>query len=78
MPAKSRTNISLDPTLLAEARSANLNVSAITEHALRAALSDLRARNWAQENAAALQARRDHIAAHGTPLGKWQVLGKTE
>jgi antitoxin CcdA len=71
--AKRRTNISVDAALLEEARRHGLNVSALSEAALRIALRDARAAAWAAENAEALAQRRDWIERNGLPLAAWQV-----
>lgn len=69
MPArKVRTNITLDPDLARQARELGLNVSAISEAALRQELRLARARGWHQENAEALRLREERLREHG-PLG---------
>ncbi|NKX45108.1 type II toxin-antitoxin system CcdA family antitoxin [Roseicyclus persicicus] len=67
---KQRTNITIDADLLAYAREKGLNVSAITEEALRAA----RREAWAQENAAAIDSLNAWVEQNGLPLAKYQVL----
>lgn len=62
---KTRTNISIDEALLAQARDLGLNVSAIAEAALRAALRQEEARRWHAEHAEALEAYRARIEARG-------------
>lgn len=77
MTSKRRTNVSLDAGLLADARSYRLNVSAISEAALRDAVAEAKAREWREENADTREAHRRWIAENGMPLARWQVL-KTE
>jgi antitoxin CcdA len=67
---KQRTNITIDAELLAYAREAGLNVSAITEEALRAA----RREAWAKENAVALAERRGWYDTHDTLLADHRIL----
>ena len=74
--AKRRTNVSIDATLLDAARALGLNVSAISEAALAAEVRAAQAEAWATENAEALAQRRRWIAARGTPLARWQVMGR--
>ncbi len=52
---KSRTNVSVDATLLAEARDAGLNISALLEAGLRAELAERRQAAWLDENRGALK-----------------------
>jgi antitoxin CcdA len=70
---KARANVTLDADLLAEARAFELNVSAIAEGALEAAVRAERARRWSVENAEAIELRRRWIDEHGLPLAKYQV-----
>jgi antitoxin CcdA len=67
---KQRTNITIDADLLAFARENGLNVSAITEDALRVA----RRETWKRENAQALEERKVWIEKNGLPLAQYQVL----
>jgi antitoxin CcdA len=71
---KQRTNVSLTASNLAAARELGLNVSAISDAALAAAVRTARAEAWVRENAAAIEERRSWIEAHGTPLADLQVL----
>jgi antitoxin CcdA len=65
---KVRTNVTLDVDLLAEARAFELNVSAIAEGALEAAVKAERARRWYEENAEAIEQRRRRIEEDGLIL----------
>jgi post-segregation antitoxin (ccd killing protein) len=58
---KARTNVTPDAALLAEARVFEMNVSAIAEGALEAAVKAERARRWYAENAEAIEQRRQRI-----------------
>lgn len=71
---KQRTNVTLTAANLAAARELGLNVSAISDAAVSAAVRTARARVWAAENAEAISERRAWIEAHGTPLADLQVL----
>ncbi|MEL6645953.1 MAG: type II toxin-antitoxin system CcdA family antitoxin [Pseudomonadota bacterium] len=71
---KTRTNVTLDAEALSEAKALGLNVSAISNEALIAAVRQARARAWADDNAAAIAERRAWIDRNGTPLADHQVL----
>ncbi len=71
---KQRTNITLTAVNLAAARELGLNVSAISDAALAAAVRAAKAEAWARENAEAIAERRAWIETHGTPLADLQVL----
>jgi antitoxin CcdA len=71
---KKRTNVTLTAENLNAARELGLNVSAISDAAVGAAVQAAQAEAWAEENAAALSERRAWIEANGTPLADLQVL----
>lgn len=70
---KTRTNVTLSENLLAEARELRLNVSAIAEHALAAAVREAQAARWQQHNREALVQRAAWIEENGMPLGDIQA-----
>lgn len=70
---KTRTNVTLSENLLAEARELRLNVSAIAEHALSAAVRDARAARWQQDNKEAIAQRAVWIENNGMPLADIQA-----
>ena len=72
--SKQRTNVTLSADNLADARALGLNVSAISDAAIAAAVREAKAQNWAEENAAAIARRRDWIRTQGLPLADLQVL----
>ena len=71
---KQRTNITLTVENLTAARELGLNVSAISDAAVKEAVRAARAEAWAEENAAAISERRAWIEANGTALADLQVL----
>ena len=71
---KQRTNVTLTAENLAAARALGLNVSAISDAALVAAVRAARAQEWAAQNAETIAERREWIATNGTPLADVQVL----
>ena len=70
---KTRTNVTLDSALLAAARAFELNVSAIAEGALEAAVKAERGRRWAEENAEAIEQRARRIEEQGLVLAEYAV-----
>jgi antitoxin CcdA len=77
-PPKRRTNVSIEGALLDEARELGLNVSAVAEAALGAAVREARARAWAAEAAPAIARRAAWVEAHGLPLARWQLWRPSE
>jgi antitoxin CcdA len=70
---EARTRVALDVELLGEARAFGLDVSAIAESALRAAVKAEKARRWYEENAEAIAQRARRIEEHGMPLAEYAV-----
>ena len=58
-------NLGASSELLADARKAGVNLSALFERALIAELRQLRCRLWREENASALAAYNQHLSLHG-------------
>ncbi|HEY5301263.1 MAG TPA: type II toxin-antitoxin system CcdA family antitoxin [Acetobacteraceae bacterium] len=65
MSAKARTNVTVDAELLEEARTLNLNLSAVLDVGLRAAVRRERAARWLAENRGALDDANAFLAARG-------------
>jgi antitoxin CcdA len=65
MAQKTRTNVSVDADLLAEARTLGLNVSAALEVGLRAILAETRRQRWLEENRGALADANTFVAERG-------------
>lgn len=62
------TNVSLDVSLLNEAKSLGINISRTVEMGLREAVAKKRAEKWREENKAALEASNAYVDSHGIPL----------
>ncbi|WP_312161846.1 type II toxin-antitoxin system CcdA family antitoxin [Phenylobacterium sp.] len=66
---KAELKITIDEDLLAQAVELGLDVNALTEAAVRAALRDnadeAKARRWASDNAEAIEANRERIERYG-------------
>ena len=66
------TNLTLDPSLLTEARSFGVNLSQAAEAGLRRAVAEAKAEAWQRENAAALASSNAWIDAYGLPLDRYR------
>lgn len=69
---KKPTNLTLDPSLLTEARSLGVNLSQAAEAGLRRAVTEAKAKVWQRENAAALASSNAWVEMHGLPLDKYR------
>ncbi|MCZ4291529.1 type II toxin-antitoxin system CcdA family antitoxin [Hoeflea alexandrii] len=66
------TNLTLDPSLLTEARSFGVNLSQAAEAGLRRAVAEAKAQAWQRENVAALASSNEWVETHGLPLEKYR------
>jgi antitoxin CcdA len=66
------TNVSLDTTLLEQARSLDINISRACEQGLAAQIAELRAARWRIENADALASSNGHVERGGLPLAPYR------
>ena len=66
------TNLTLDPSLLTEARSFGVNLSQAAEAGLRRAVAEAKAEAWQRENAKALASSNAWTDAHGLPLDRYR------
>tara|TARA_R100000935_G_scaffold56796_1_gene89216 strand:+ start:2467 stop:2718 length:252 start_codon:yes stop_codon:yes gene_type:complete len=69
---KRATNLTIDPVLLDEARSLNINLSATFEASLRDAVRARKAAAWLEENRAAIQSSNEWVEQHGLPLERYR------
>lgn len=69
---RKRTNLTLDPSLLTEARSFGVNLSQAAEAGVRRAVAAAKAEAWKRENAAALESSNAWADAHGLPLDQYR------
>ncbi len=68
-PAKRRpVNVSLDTGIVAAAREAGVNLSRVTEAALRVAIKEAHERQWREDNRAAVGRFTDWYETNGDPL----------
>jgi len=69
---KKPTNLTLDSSLLTEARSFGVNLSQAAEAGLRRAVAEAKAEAWQRENAAALASSNAWAETHGLPLDNYR------
>ncbi|MCC7252650.1 type II toxin-antitoxin system CcdA family antitoxin [Hyphomicrobium sp.] len=69
---KRAVNLSIDADLLAEAREAGTNLSALLEEALARDLQERRSEKWRQENRKAIQSHNRFIRKHGLLSDDWR------
>jgi antitoxin CcdA len=65
-PHRRSVNLTLDTQLVSEARAAGLNISRVSENALRLAVARDRAQRWRAAHAEAIEAYNSEIAERGT------------
>ncbi|MCB1384634.1 MAG: type II toxin-antitoxin system CcdA family antitoxin [Nitratireductor sp.] len=68
------TNLSLDSTLVAEARELGLNLSRIAEEGLEQAVKAEREKRWKEQNREAIEAHNQYVREHGLPLAKYRLF----
>lgn len=66
------TNLSLDASLLAEAKELKVNLSRAAEEGVRSAVASAKAAQWKAENAAALRSSNAYVDKHGLPLDSFR------
>ncbi|MFL4472283.1 type II toxin-antitoxin system CcdA family antitoxin [Tateyamaria armeniaca] len=71
-PLRKPTNLSIDATLLQEARDLDINLSRAAEQGLEDAVAQARAAQWKRDNAAALQSSNAWVQDNGLPLAKYR------
>ena len=67
-PARKQTNLSLDRTLIWEAKSLGINVSRSAEAGIAEAVKRHKQEKWLKENASALASSNSYVEANGLPL----------
>ena len=70
--ARRPTNVSLDRTLVEEARALGINLSQACERGIAAQLVQVRGERWLAENRAAIEASNDYVEQHGLPLARYR------
>lgn len=72
--ARKPTNLSMDATLLDEARGLGVNLSRAAEAGLREAVRAAKAEAWRRENRAALDSANEWAEANGLPLARHRLF----
>ena len=67
-------NLSLDTGVVEAARAAGLNLSQISEAALRTASREAHEAKWREENRAWIEANNAWVEEHGLPLAKYRLF----
>lgn len=62
------TNLSLDASLLTEAKALKVNLSRAAEEGVRVAVSLAKEEQWKAANSAAIQSSNAYVVKHGLPL----------
>ena len=68
--SRKSTNLSLDQSLLADARSLKINLSRAAEDGIRSAVLKSREEHWKAENKEALESSNRFVGQNGLPLSK--------
>ncbi|GGG10209.1 MULTISPECIES: type II toxin-antitoxin system CcdA family antitoxin [Rhizobium] len=76
MPTSARkaANLSLDSTLLAQARELDINLSRAAEDGIAKAVKAERERRWLEENAEAIRVYNEYIEKNGLPLEEYRTF----
>ena len=72
--SRKSVNLSLDTGIVAAAREAGLNLSKISEAAIREATRQEQGRRWQEENREALDGWKRWVEKNGLPLEKYRLF----
>ena len=70
--ARKAANLSLDETLVSQARELKINVSRAAEDGIARAIKAERERLWRIENAEAIRLENEYVEKHGLPFAKYR------
>jgi antitoxin CcdA len=73
-PQRKPTNLSIDASLLAEAKELDVNISRAAEEGIAKAVADEKARLWLEENKEALESSNRYVEKHGLPLARYRLF----
>lgn len=68
------TSLSLDPALLSEAQSLDVDLSHAAETGIAQAIQAERERRWLADNAGAIEDYNDYIEKNGLPLDEYRTF----
>ncbi|MEG3143816.1 type II toxin-antitoxin system CcdA family antitoxin [Sphingomonas sp. RT2P30] len=74
VPFRRAINLSIDSTLIDEAKALDINVSRVCEEALRERIRAEKGARWLEENQAAIEDWNAYIAEHGLPLERYRLF----
>ena len=69
---KKRTNLSINKTLLNEAKELGINISSSAESGIRDALLERKRALWLEDNKDAISSSNDYVVKNGLPLEKFR------
>ena len=69
---KKRTNLSINKTLLNEAKELGINISSSAESGIRNAILERKRALWLEENQDAISSSNDYVVKNGLPLEKFR------
>ena len=69
---KRAVKLSVDATLLEDAKALGINLSRTFEAGLRAAVAKAKAAAWRRENTTAIESSNAWVAEHGLPLARFR------
>lgn len=67
-------NLTMDSGIVAAAREAGVNLSQVSEAAVRQAWKDIREAQWKEENREWIAANNRWVEEHGLPLEKYRLF----
>jgi antitoxin CcdA len=70
--ARKAANLSLDETLVSQARELKINISRAAEDGIARAIKAERERLWRIENAEAIRLENEYVEKHGLPFAKYR------
>ena len=71
---RTKITLSVDPSVVAEAKACGMNLSHVAEGALLAAIREHRNRQWQEEHGAALAAYAREVERDGLPLDPYRLF----
>lgn len=70
--ARKATNLSIDSSVLADAKALDINVSRAAEIGIAEAVRAEKGRRWLEENREAIEYYNAYVAEHGLPLYQYR------
>lgn len=72
VPTKRAANLSIDASLLHEAKTLDINISRADEEGIAKAVANAKAERWRAENREALQSSNAFVETNGLPLERFR------